>query len=76
MWSLPKAQKGQLKEGMLADVVVLNENIFKVDIEPVKDMQADLTIFDGEIVYENRKSVALRRMYKCQFQISTFYISR
>ena len=26
-----ETQKGQLKEGMLADIVVLNKNIFKVD---------------------------------------------
>ena len=49
---MPKVKKVKLSEGMLADVVMLNQNIFKLDIEAVKDMQVDLTSFDGEIVYE------------------------
>jgi predicted amidohydrolase YtcJ len=44
--------KGQLKEGMLADVVMLNENIFKTPPDAIKDMKVDLTIMDGSIVYE------------------------
>lgn len=44
--------KGQLKEGMLADVVMLNDDIFKVDAAAIKDMSTDLTIMDGNIVYE------------------------
>ncbi|MGL4608412.1 MAG: amidohydrolase [Trueperaceae bacterium] len=45
-------EKGQLKEGMLADVAMLNDDIFRVDKEAVKTMHTALTIFDGEIVYE------------------------
>jgi predicted amidohydrolase YtcJ len=44
--------KGQLKEGMLADVVMLSDDIFRVELESIKNMQADLTIMDGKIVYE------------------------
>ncbi|MEZ4608070.1 MAG: amidohydrolase family protein [Deinococcales bacterium] len=45
-------QKGQLKEGMWADVVLLSENIFAVSRCDIKDLEAHLTICDGEIVYE------------------------
>jgi predicted amidohydrolase YtcJ len=45
-------KKGQLKEGMLADVVMLNGDIFNVPREDIKDMKADLTIMDGKIVHE------------------------
>jgi predicted amidohydrolase YtcJ len=48
--------KGQLKEGMLADVVMLSENIFKANLETIKDMQAVLTIVDGKIVYDASSS--------------------
>jgi predicted amidohydrolase YtcJ len=44
--------KGQLKEGMLADVVMLNDDIFNVDSNAVKDMHTALTIIDGKIIYE------------------------
>jgi predicted amidohydrolase YtcJ len=45
-------EKGQLQEGMLADVVMLSDDIFKAHPETIKDMQVDLTIFDGKVVYE------------------------
>lgn len=45
-------KKGQLKEGMLADLVVLNGDIFKTPPADIKEMKVDLTIMDGDIVYE------------------------
>jgi predicted amidohydrolase YtcJ len=47
-----ETQRGQLHEGMLADVAMLSEDIFRVEAEHIKDMQAELTIVDGHIVYE------------------------
>lgn len=44
--------KGQLKEGMLADVIMLNDDIFKVNAETIKDMNTCLTVVDGKIVHE------------------------
>jgi predicted amidohydrolase YtcJ len=44
--------KGQLKEGMLADVIMLNDDIFGVETEGIKDMQVDLTVMDGKVVHE------------------------
>lgn len=45
-------EKGQLREGMFADVVMLSDNIFNVHSEDIKDMHTALTIFDGGIVHE------------------------
>lgn len=45
-------QKGQLEEGFLADVIILNQDIFKVSPEDIKEMQVDFTLFDGRIVFE------------------------
>jgi predicted amidohydrolase YtcJ len=47
-----EGEKGQLKEGMLADVVMLNDDIFNVHTESIKDMHTALTVFDGGIVHE------------------------
>ncbi|GMQ59160.1 amidohydrolase [Vallitalea sediminicola] len=44
--------KGIIKEGMLADLVVLDNDIFAVDGDNIKDMNVDLTMVDGVIVYD------------------------
>ena len=43
--------KGSIEPGKLADFVVLNENIFKIPHENIKDVKVDMTVFDGEIIY-------------------------
>ena len=37
---------------MLADLTVLNEDIFKIEEDKIKDVLVDLTIVDGKIVYK------------------------
>jgi predicted amidohydrolase YtcJ len=44
--------KGTIEVGRLADMVVLDRNYFAVPDEEIKDIQADLTIVDGEVVWE------------------------
>ncbi len=44
--------KGSIEPGKLADLVVLNENIFRIPHEKIKDVKVDMTVFDGEIIYE------------------------
>ena len=46
-------ERGQLKEGFLADVVILDQNPFEVDDHQIRDTKAALTIVDGKIVYSN-----------------------
>lgn len=44
-------KKGDIKTGMLADLVVLDRDYFTVDDEQVKQIESVLTIVDGKIVY-------------------------
>ena len=43
---------GSIEEGKLADMVVLGEDILTVDTEKIKDISVEMTIIDGEIVYQ------------------------
>ncbi len=45
-------QKGQIKSGYLADLVLLSEDIFKIPDEAMKDVYPLMTIMDGRIVFE------------------------
>lgn len=46
---------GILKKGMLADFVVLDENIFEIAPEKIKDVKVVRTIINGKQVYEIKK---------------------
>jgi predicted amidohydrolase YtcJ len=45
-------QKGQLKEGYLADLVLLSEDIFQTSPEEIAKVRPLLTMVDGKVVYE------------------------
>jgi predicted amidohydrolase YtcJ len=45
--------KGQLKVGMLADMVLLSEDIESLTIEEIRDVRPILTVCDGVITYED-----------------------
>lgn len=42
---------GSIEAGKYADMVVLTQNIFDIGHEQIKDVQAEMTIFDGELIY-------------------------
>lgn len=44
--------KGTLEVGKLADIAVLEKDIYEVEPDEIKDVKVDLTIMDGKIVYE------------------------
>ena len=46
---------GTLREGMLADLVVLSENVFEVEPESLADVQVDMTFVEGELAFERRE---------------------
>jgi predicted amidohydrolase YtcJ len=46
-------ERGQLKVGYLADLIVLDQNPFEVDAHEIRDTRAALTIVDGKVVYTN-----------------------
>lgn len=47
--------KGSIEVGKLADFAVLSEDIMSYPPERVMDIKVDLTMIDGEIVYEREK---------------------
>ena len=44
--------KGSIEPEKLADLVVLSRNIFEVSEEAIVDARVEMTVFDGDIVYE------------------------
>ena len=46
-----EAIKGQLKVGMLGDVVVLDNDLFAIPADRIKDTKALLTIVGGRVVH-------------------------
>jgi predicted amidohydrolase YtcJ len=45
--------KGSLEEGKLADMVILDQNLFEISPEQILDTRVIMTILDGKIVYRN-----------------------
>ena len=48
-------RKGMLKEGYLADITILSEDIFNIPEEMIMSVKADYTVIDGKIVFERKK---------------------
>lgn len=48
-------RKGMLREGYLADITILSENIFDIPEEMIMSVKADYTVTDGKIVFERVK---------------------
>lgn len=44
--------KGSIEVGKLADFIVLSENILEIDSVRIKDVEIELTVFDGKIIYK------------------------
>lgn len=45
-------QTGTIKVGKLADIIVLDRNLFKIDPSAIGDTRVEMTIFGGKIVHE------------------------
>ena len=43
---------GTLEPGKLADLVVLDRDLFATPVEKIRDTRVTLTMMDGKIVYE------------------------
>lgn len=43
--------RGAIKKGYLADIVIISDDYSKTDVEKIKDIHSLLTILDGKIVY-------------------------
>jgi len=46
--------KGRLKPGYVADLIILDRDIFTVDNSEIKDIKVEMTMVDGEFVYKKR----------------------
>jgi predicted amidohydrolase YtcJ len=46
---------GRIAPGMLADIVVLSDDLFTIPPETIPNVKVDFTIFDGKTIYERRK---------------------
>lgn len=44
--------KGSIEVGKLADLVVLSEDILEIDPVRIKDVEVEMTVFDGKIIYQ------------------------
>ncbi len=48
-------EKGSITPGKLADMVLLSDDIFKLDPSKIGDVQVDLTMMGGKVVWERGK---------------------
>jgi len=46
---------GSIEKGKAADMVVLNQNLFKIAPDSIIDTKVVYTIFGGKIVYDAKK---------------------
>ena len=42
---------GSISKNKLADLIVLNRNIFTIEPDEIADVNVDMTIFDGKVLY-------------------------
>jgi predicted amidohydrolase YtcJ len=52
--SFEETQKGQVVEGMLADLVVHSRDLLTIAPREILQTEADITVFDGRVVYERK----------------------
>lgn len=50
--SFEESIKGSIEPGKLADIVILSDDILSCGVENIKNIKVDMTMIDGEIVYE------------------------
>ncbi|WP_423364178.1 amidohydrolase [Mycoplasma sp. P36-A1] len=49
--SFEEDKKGSLEKGKVADFIVLDQDIFEIDSESIKDIQVLRTVIDGNLIY-------------------------
>jgi predicted amidohydrolase YtcJ len=54
--SFDEQRKGTISPGMLADIVVLTDDIFSVPVSRLAATEVAVTIFDGKVVYQRSTS--------------------
>jgi predicted amidohydrolase YtcJ len=54
-----ESEKGKLIKGMYADMSILSDDYFAIDADKVRNIESDLTIVNGKVVYGNGAFKAL-----------------
>jgi len=52
--SFDEHRKGTLEHGMLADLVILSDDIFKMPAESIARATVEVTVIDGRVVYRRK----------------------
>ena len=50
-----EATVGSIEVGKRADLVVLDRNLFEIPVEEINEARVELTLFDGEVVYQDEE---------------------
>ena len=50
-YAIGKAKRGQITKGYEADFTILDRNMFEIEAEEIKEVQAAMTVIDGQVVY-------------------------
>ncbi|WP_036654522.1 amidohydrolase [Paenisporosarcina sp. TG-14] len=61
--SFEENSKGSIEVGKFADMVVLNDSILKVDKMDIKNVQVDLTMVDGKVLYDPKNLSRVRSIH-------------
>ncbi len=51
MQSEKKRSEGKLQKDMGRDFTILDRDIFEIEAEEIKEVQAEMTVIDGKVVY-------------------------
>ncbi|MCG3161706.1 MAG: N-substituted formamide deformylase [Acidobacteria bacterium] len=51
--SFEEGIKGRIAPGMLADIVVFSQDLFKIDPMRIHETRVTLTVFDGKVIYQD-----------------------
>ena len=52
---LLEQDSGSIETGKLADIIVLEHNLFEIPVDMISDTQVFLTMFEGRIVYNSSR---------------------
>ena len=44
---------GKIAPGMRADIAVLSDDLFKIAPEKIESVKVDMTVFDGDVIYNS-----------------------
>ena len=52
-----EAKRGQIAKGYEADFTILDRNIFEIEAEEIKEVQAEMTVIDAKLSIEKMRKI-------------------